>query len=188
MDKSRQNKINVNGPNKKKDIKEKKNPNKDNLKNLENEMKKLKDANLRYLAEIDNIRKRFDKEKEDIFKYAITDFANEIVLVADNFERMIENVSSVDNKNDEKLKPLIDGIKLTFKDFITILEKFEIKKIDALGKKFDPNFHQAVFEDQQTQKPEGEIIKVIQSGYTIKERLLRPASVGIAKKKALKKN
>ena len=83
---------------------------------------------------------------------------------------------------------MINGIELTFKDFISTLEKFEIKKIDALGKKFDPNFHQAIFEDKETEKTEGEIIKVIQSGYTIKERLLRPASVGIAKKKTLKKN
>ena len=83
---------------------------------------------------------------------------------------------------------MINGIELTFKDFISTLEKFEIKKMDALGKKFDPNFHQAIFEDQETEKTEGEIIKVIQSGYTIKERLLRPASVGIAKKKTLKKN
>ena len=83
---------------------------------------------------------------------------------------------------------MIEGIELTFKNFVSTLEKFEIKKIDALGKKFDPNFHQAVFEDQESTKPEGEIVKVIQSGYTIKERLLRPASVGIAKKKTLKKN
>ena len=183
MDQFRQNKTNINKSNKRrKNVKEK--FNKDNL---ENELKKLKDDNLRHLAEIDNLRKRFDKEKEDIFKYAITDFANEIILVVDNFERVIDNISSIDKKNNEKLKSLINGIELTFKDFISTLEKFEIKKIDALGKKFDPNFHQAIFEDQETEKTEGEIIKVIQSGYTIKERLLRPASVGIAKKKTLKK-
>ena len=183
MEQFRQNKTNINKSNKrKKNVKEK--FNKDNL---ENELKKLKDDNLRHLAEIDNLRKRFDKEKEDIFKYAITDFANEIILVVDNFERMLENVSSIDNKNNEKLKPVIEGKELTFKNFVSTLEKFEIKKIDALGKRFDPNFHQAVFEDQESTKPEGEIVKVIQSGYTIKERLLRPVSVGVAKKKILKK-
>ena len=183
MDQFRQNKTNINKSNKRrKNVKEK--FNKDNL---ENELKKLKDDNLRHLAEIDNLRKRFDKEKEDIFKYAITDFANEIILVVDNFERVIDNISSIDKKNNEKLKSLINGIELTFKDFISTLEKFEIKKIDALGKKFDPNFHQAIFEDQETEKTEGEIIKVIQSGYTIKERLLRPVSVGVAKKKNFKK-
>ena len=80
------------------------------MKNLENQVTKLKDDSLRYAAEIDNLRKRFDKEKEDIYKYAITDFANEIILVVDNFERMLENVSSIDNKNNEKLKPVIEGI------------------------------------------------------------------------------
>ena len=183
MDQFKKNKLNVNKSNKKKITKEKINY----LKNLENQVTKLKDDSLRYAAEIDNLRKRFDKEKEDIYKYAITDFANEIILVVDNFERMLENVSSIDNKNNEKLKPVIEGIELTFKNFISTLEKFEIKKIDALGKRFDPNFHQAVFEDQESTKPEGEIVKVIQSGYTIKERLLRPVSVGVAKKKILKK-
>ena len=184
MDQFKKNKLNVNKSNKKKITKEKINY----LKNLENQVTKLKDDSLRYAAEIDNLRKRFDKEKEDIYKYAITDFANEIILVVDNFERMLENVSSIDNKNNEKLKPVIEGIELTFKNFVSTLEKFEINKIDALGKRFDPNFHQAVFEDQESTKPEGEIVKVIQSGYTIKERLLRPVSVGVAKKKILKKN
>ena len=183
MDQFKKNKLNINKSNKKKITKEKINY----LKNLENQVTKLKDDNLRYAAEIDNLRKRFDKEKEDIYKYAITNFANEIILVVDNFERMLENVSSIDNKNNEKLKPVIEGIELTFKNFVSTLEKFEIKKIDALGKRFDPNFHQAVFEDQESTKPEGEIVKVIQSGYTIKERLLRPVSVGVAKKKILKK-
>ena len=183
MDQFKKNKLNINKSNKKKITKEKINY----LKNLENQVTKLKDDSLRYAAEIDNLRKRFDKEKEDIYKYAITDFANEIILVVDNFERMLENVSSIDNKNNEKLKPVIEGIELTFKNFVSTLEKFEIKKIDALGKKFDPNFHQAVFEDQESTKPEGEIVKVIQSGYTIKERLLRPVSVGVAKKNFKKK-
>ena len=158
-----------------------------NLKNLQEELKKTKEDKLRYLAEVDNLRKRFDKEKEDIFKYSITNFANEIILVADNFERVINNISSIDVSN-EKLKPLIDGIELTFKDLITTLGKFNIKKIDALGKRFDPNFHEAVFEDNKSDKPKGEVIKIIQSGYTIDERLLRPVSVAIAKGKQVKKN
>ena len=91
---------------------------------LKTKINKLKDDSLRYAAEIDNLRKRFDKEKEDIYKYAITDFANEIILVVDNFERMLENVSSIDNKNNEKLKPVIEGIELTFKNFVSRLEKF----------------------------------------------------------------
>ena len=108
-------------------------------------------------------------------------------MVADNFERVINSISSITGIN-EKLKPLIDGIELTFKDLIITLGKFNIKKIDALGKKFDPNYHQAVFEDNKSNRPEGEIIKVIQSGYTIDERLLRPASVAISKGKQVKKD
>ena len=186
MIQSKKKKTSIHNSDKKINIKKK--HNKNNLKSLETELKKIKDDNLRHLAEIDNLRKRFDKEKEDIFRYAITDFANEIIVVVDNFERMKNNISSIYNKNDEKLKSLVDGIELTYKDFLSTLEKFDIKKIDALGKKFDPNFHQAVFEDKESSKPEGEIVKVVQSGYTINERLLRPASVGIAKSKEQKKN
>ena len=159
-----------------------------NFENLKNDLKKAKEDNLRYLAEIDNLTKRFDKEREDTFKYAVTEFANEIILVQDNFTRLMKSISLIKKDNNDNVKPLIDGIDLIFKDFLKTLEKFDIKKVDCLGKKFDPNFHQAIFEDQETEKTEGEIIKVIQSGYTIKERLLRPASVGIAKKKTLKKN
>ena len=90
MIQSRKKKTNLNNPNK--SIKVKENYNKNNLKDLEIELQKAKDDNLRHLAEIDNLRKRFDKEKEDIFKYAITDFANEMILVVDNFERMIKNI------------------------------------------------------------------------------------------------
>ena len=158
-----------------------------NFEDLKNDLKKAKEDNLRYLAEIDNLTKRFDKERESTFKYAVTEFANEIILVADNFERVINSISSITGIN-EKLKPLIDGIELTFKDLIITLGKFNIKKIDALGKKFDPNYHEAVFEDNKSNKPEGEIIKVIQSGYTIDERLLRPASVAISKGKQVKKD
>ena len=93
----------------------------------------------------------------------------------------------VENSNDN-VKPLIDGIDLIFKDFLKTLEKFEIKKIDCLGKKFDPNFHEAVSEEINDEKEEGEIIKIVQTGYLIKDRLLRPASVVIAKKGENKKN
>ena len=158
-----------------------------NFKNLQNDLKKVKEDNLRYLAEIDNLRKRFDKEKEDTFKYAITEFANEIILVADNFIRVIESISSINKDGNDNVKPLIDGIDLIFKDFLKTLEKFDIKRIDCLGKKFDPNFHQAVSEEVNNDKEVDEIIKVIQDGYLIKDRLLRPASVIIAKKEENKK-
>ena len=160
---------------------------KENLKSLKNELKEAKENNLRYLAEIDNLRKRFDKEREDTFKYAVTEFANEIILVVDNFVRVMESISLIKKDNNDNVKPLTDGIDLIFKDFLKTLEKFEIKKIDCIGKKFDPNFHQAVSEEVNNDKETGEIIKVIQTGYLIKDRLLRPASVVVAKKDGDKK-
>ena len=159
-----------------------------NFENLKNDLKKVKEDNLRYLAEIDNLTKRFDKEKEDTFKYAITEFANEIILVADNFTRVIDSMSLIKKDINDNAKPLIDGIDLIFKDFIKTLEKFDVKKIECLGKKFDPNFHQAVSEEVNEEKEAGEIIKIVQDGYLIKDRLLRPASVVVTKKGEKKKD
>ena len=165
----------------------KKESSKINLKSLRNELKKAKENNLRHLAEIDNLTKRFNKEREDTFKYAVTEFANEIILVADNFVRVIESISLINKDDKHKVKPLIEGVDLIFKDFLKTLEKFEIKQIDCLGKKFDPNFHQAVSEEVNKDKEIGEIIKVVQTGYLIQDRLLRPASVVVAKKEENKK-
>ena len=186
MDKLKKNKPQIKESNKnlnkKLNIKKKENL-KINLESLQNEFKKAKETNLRLLAEIENLRKRFDKEREDTFKYAVTEFANEIILVVDNFIRVIESISSINKDGNDNVKPLIDGIDLIFKDFLKTLEKFDIKRIDCLGKKFDPNFHQAVSEEINNDKEVDEIIKVIQDGYLIKDRLLRPASVVVIAKK-----
>ena len=191
MDKLKKNKPQIKESNKnlnkKLNIKKKENL-KINLESLQNEFKKAKETNLRLLAEIENLRKRFDKEREDTFKYAVTEFANEIILVVDNFIRVMESISSINKDSNDNVKPLIDGIDLIFKDFLKTLEKFDIKKIDCFGKKFDPNFHQALSEEINNDKEVGEIIKIIQNGYLIKDRLLRPASVVIAKKTRIKKN
>ena len=190
MDKLKKNKLQTTESkknlNKKLNI-DKKESSKINLKSLQNELKKAKEDNLRYLAEIDNLSKRFDREREDTFKYAVTEFANEIILVADNFVRVIESISLIKKDDKDKVKPLIEGVDLIFKDFLKTLEKFEIKQIDCLGKKFDPNFHQAVSEEVNNDKEIGEIIKVVQTGYLIQDRLLRPASVVVAKKEENKK-
>ena len=135
----------------------KKESSKINLKSLQNELKKAKEDNLRYLAEIDNLTKRFDKERDDTFKYAVTEFANEIILVADNFVRVIESISLIKKDDKDKVKPLIEGIDLIYKDFLKTLEKFEIKQINCLGKKFDPNFHQAVSEEENKDKEKIEL-------------------------------
>ena len=157
------------------------------IKSLENELKEAKEDNLRHLAEIENLRKRFDKEQKDTFNYAISEFANEIILVADNFTRVMNSISLIKTDDKNNVKPLVDGIDLIFKDFINTLGKFEIKKVECLGKQFDPNFHQAMSEELNNEKQPGEIIKVIQDGYFIKDRLLRPASVVVAKKDENKK-
>ena len=181
MDKIKKNKPQL--ANSKKKVNQKNNEDqKINLVSLKNELKKAKEDNLRYLADIENLRKRFEKEKEDTFKYAVTEFANEIIIVLDNFVRVKESISLIKNDNNNSVKPLVEGIDLIFKDFLKTLEKFEIKEIDCLGKKFDPNFHEAVSEELNNSKEEGEIIKIIQNGYLIKDRLLRPASVIITKK------
>ena len=157
------------------------------IKSLQNELKEAKEDNLRHLAEIENLRKRFDKEQKDTFNYAISQFANEIILVADNFTRVMNSISLIKTDDKNNVKPLVDGIDLIFKDFINTLGKFEIKKVECLGKQFDPNFHQAMSEELNNEKQPGEIIKVIQDGYFIKDRLLRPASVVVAKKDENKK-
>jgi len=190
MDKLKKNKSQIKESNKnlnkKLNIKKKENL-KINLESLQNEFKKAKETNLRLLAEIENLRKRFDKEREDTFKYAVTEFANEIILVVDNFSRVMESISLINKDSNDNVKSLIDGVDLIFKDFLKTLEKFDIKKIDCLGKKFDPNFHQTISEEINNDKEVDEIIKVIQDGYLIKDRLLRPASVIIAKKEENKK-
>ena len=157
------------------------------IKSLQNELKEAKEDNLRHLAEIENLRKRFDKEQKDTFNYAISEFANEIILVADNFTRVMNSISLIKTDDKNNVKPLVDGIDLIFKDFINTLGKFEIKKVECLGKQFDPNFHQAMSEELNNEKQPGEIIKVIQDGYFIKDTLLRPASVVVAKKDENKK-
>ena len=158
------------------------------IKSLQNELKEAKEDNLRHLAEIENLRKRFDKEQKDTFNYAISEFANEIILVADNFTRVMNSISLIKTDDKNNVKPLVDGIDLIFKDFINTLGKFEIKKVECLGKQFDPNFHQAMSEELNNEKQPGEIIKVIQDGYFIKDRLLRPASVVVTKKGEKKKD
>ena len=171
----------------KKIIAKKKTPSNIDIKSLQNELKEAKEDNLRHLAEIENLRKRFDKEQKDTFNYAISEFANEIILVADNFTRVMNSISLIKTDDKNNVKPLVDGIDLIFKDFINTLGKFEIKKVECLGKQFDPNFHQAMSEELNNEKQPGEIIKVIQDGYFIKDRLLRPASVVVAKKDENKK-
>lgn len=148
---------------------------------LEKTVADLKDQLLRALADIENMRKRAAKEKEDALKYGITNFARELLAVSDNFERAL---SSLNQKTlSEDMKAFVDGIVMTQNQLINTFQKFGIKTIETEGKPFDSTYHQAVFEVEDDGKEPGTIAQVMQNGYMLEDRLLRPAMVGVVKKK-----
>jgi molecular chaperone GrpE len=151
------------------------------------EINDLKNQLLRTLADNENNRRRYEKEKEDLSTYIISNFAKEMLSVLDNLHRAIEVSSKIDTKDDKIDKNTLDfieGVKLTEKQLSSINEKFKITKVDSLNNKFDPNMHQAMFEIENDQEEEGTILQVIQDGFKIEDRLLRPALVGVSKKKS----
>ncbi len=149
---------------------------------LEKELASTKDQLLRALAEVENTRRRLEREREETAKYAITKFAREVISIADNLARALESTQKdQQEKNLEALLSLISGIEITQKELSAILEKSEIKPVNPLGEKFNPALHQAMFEVPSEDKEPGTIVQVIQVGYTIYDRLLRPALVGVAK-------
>lgn len=148
---------------------------------LEADLAEFRDKHLRALAEIENVRRRGEKEKADALKYAATNFAKDILGVADNLRRAIEAVPEDAAERDGAIKTLIEGVEMTERELLSIFERHGIKRIEADGAKFDHNLHQAMFEVPDTGKPAGTVVQVLQSGYTIHDRLLRPAMVGVAK-------
>lgn len=153
--------------------------------------KKIEDLNnklLRSLADLDNLRKRTERESEDTKKYAITKFARDVLVIADNLDRALdmEDVFINDKDLSEKFKNFIEGIKITVKELESIFEKYGIKKISPLNEKFDHSLHQAMYEVDDSDKPSGTVVKLLQCGYLIKDRLLRPALVGVSKNKEKK--
>ena len=153
-------------------------------KTTEEKLKEAEEKLLRSLAEIENQRRRFEKEIKDAFEFGSFNFAKENLAILDNLQRAKEAI-----KNDEKLKvnkdldKFLDNINIIEKDLISIFERNRIKKIDSKNKKFDPNFHQAMSEIEDDKAEPGSIIQEIQAGYMLGERLLRPALVSVAKKK-----
>jgi molecular chaperone GrpE len=145
------------------------------------EVAELKDQLLRALAEVENVRRRGQKERDDASKYAIAGFAREIVGVVDNLRRAIDAVPAEALRTDENLKSLMTGVELTERSLLGVLERFGIKRIDPLGEKFDHNFHQAMMQVDDPTRPAGTVVQVMQSGYTLHDRLLRPAMVGVSK-------
>jgi len=147
----------------------------------EEEISKMRDEKLRLLAEMENIRKITQREKIESIKFGSANLARDILSPNDNLIRALENIPN-DKNLTKPISNLIDGIKMVQKEFTTILEKHDVKKIEALNKKFDHNVHQAMMEIETDKQEEGNVVKEIQSGYTMHDRLLRPALVGVARK------
>jgi len=156
-------------------------------KNLEETILELEDKLARTFAEMENQRRRFEKEKEDAFEYGGFSFAKEALNLIDNLERSKQILQSDETlKNSEALKKTLEHFDIINNDLISVFSKNNIKPIVSLNKKFDPNFHQAMMEIEDNEKEPGLIIKEIQKGFTIKDRLLRPALVGVSKKSETK--
>jgi molecular chaperone GrpE len=145
------------------------------------EIADLKDKLLRALADIENLRRRSQKEREDALKYASANFARDMLSVADNLRRAIESIPEEGDPGGAALVGFIEGIALTEKDLLSALEHHKITKIEPMGEKFDPQFHEALFEIPTNDAASGTVMQVMETGYTIHDRLLRPAKVGIAK-------
>lgn len=142
----------------------------------------FKDKLLRALAEMENLRKRTEREVADSRLYGISSFARDILTVADNMHRALGALDvKLREQADASVKALLDGVELTERELMKVLEKHGVKRIDPLGQKFDPNFHQAMYEQPDASAPPGTIVQVMQAGYTIGDRVLRPALVAIAK-------
>ena len=149
----------------------------------EEKIAELEDKVARTFAEMENQRRRFEKEKEDAFEYGGYSFAKEALNLIDNLDRSKHVLKSDDKlKETEALKKTLEHLDINKKDLISIFEKNNIKPIDCLNKKLDPNFHQAMMEVEDDTKEPGTIIQEIQKGFTIKDRLLRPSLVGVSKK------
>lgn len=148
---------------------------------LEAEKADLKERLLRSLAEMENLRRRSEREAADARTYAVTSFARDMLTVADNIRRAIESAPKASGDQAEAMRPLMEGMELTERDLLKTLQRHGVRPVDAEGSKFDPNMHQAMFEVARDDVPGGTVVQVIQPGYAIGDRVLRPALVGIAK-------
>jgi molecular chaperone GrpE len=149
---------------------------------LDRELAEAKDRLLRTLADMDNMRKRTEREVADARTYGISNFARDILGVADNMHRAMAALDDeLRAKADEPTKVLLEGVELTERELMNVLEKHGVKRIDPLGQKFDPNRHQAMYEIEDASVPAGSVIQVMQAGYMIGDRVLRPALVAVAK-------
>ena len=148
---------------------------------LQEEVRALKEDKIRVLAEMENLRKRFDREKIDSIKYGSINFARDILSPGDNLERALSAINQEED-HPQSIKNLIEGLKMVQKEFSSALEKNGISKINSMNEKFDPNLHQAMMEVERDDLDEGIVVQEIQTGYMMHDRLLRPAMVGVSKK------
>ena len=150
---------------------------------LENKLKSVEEKLLRTLAEMENQRRRFEKEREEAFEFGGFNFAKESLALLDNIDRATTSFKNDENlKKNKDLEKILDGIEIVKKDLITIFNKNGVEVMDCINKKFDPNFHQAMLEIEDNIKEPGTVVQEIQKGYMMKSRLLRPALVGVTKK------
>jgi molecular chaperone GrpE len=146
----------------------------------EAELEDTKDRLLRALAETENVRRRFQREREDAQKFAISGFAKDLLTVVDNLRRALDAMPEAE-VTDPRTRSLLDGVAVTERELLAAFERHGLKRIDPKGERFDHNFHQAIFEAERPGVPAGTVIEVLQPGYVLHDRLLRPAMVGVAK-------
>jgi len=151
------------------------------IEKLNEEIQDLKDQRLRAAAELENFRKRAEKDQSDALKYGVSNFAKEIISIKDNIERAQSSISDNVRSNDD-VKSVVEGLDLIAQSAVSTFEKIGIKKIESLNEKFDHNLHQAMMEIENDQVEPGTIVQELIPGYTLHDRLLRPAMVGVAKK------
>jgi len=148
---------------------------------LETELSESRDRLLRALAETENVRRRLEREREETARFAISRFAGDMLSVADNLRRALDSVPGHALEGNEFLAKLVDGVVATERELLTVFDKNGLKRVDPVGRPFDPNFHEVLFELDAPGKAAGTVVQLLQPGYTIGERLLRPARVAVAK-------
>lgn len=152
------------------------------LENLYAENAALKEKVLRAMAEAENVRRRAEREVVDAKLYGVANFAREMLAFADNLRRAVESVPAETRATlDPSVAALVEGVEVTEKDFLSRLARFGVKRIEALGARFDPNQHEALFEIPDEAQPSGTVAQVVEQGYTIGDRVLRPAKVGVTR-------
>lgn len=150
------------------------------LEALKEENAALKDRSLRTMADMENMRRRTDKEVADAKTYGVSNFAREMLSVADNLHRAIASVPA-ESRGTDAVRGLVEGVELTERDLLSRLARFNVKPIEPEGKKFDPNMHEALFEIPNEGVPTGTVLQVMETGYSIGDRVLRPAKVGVSR-------